>query len=158
MIDLDDVVEHLSRRLAGGVSRRSVLRSLGGLLVGAASLPLLPVARGASAAAGKTQEKGLAARMEEFAERACACADATCANKVNEEFVSWAADRTDARAGDDERSRVQAAQTRLGECLARHEAELIQALDVPGPSLVEVPIDYAENLRLTEHLGALAGS
>ena len=24
-----------------------------------------------------------------------------------------------------------------------------------GPSLVEVPIDYRENLRLTEHLGAL---
>ena len=35
---------------------------------------------------------------------------------------------------------------------------LKRALDVPGPSLVEVPIDYAENLRLTEHLGALAGS
>ena len=26
-----------------------------------------------------------------------------------------------------------------------------------GPSLVEVPIDYRENLRLTERLGALAG-
>jgi acetolactate synthase-1/2/3 large subunit len=35
---------------------------------------------------------------------------------------------------------------------------LKRALDVRGPSLVEVPIDYAENLRLTEHLGALAGS
>jgi acetolactate synthase I/II/III large subunit len=33
---------------------------------------------------------------------------------------------------------------------------LRQALDVDGPSLVEVPIDYRENLRLTEHLGALA--
>jgi acetolactate synthase-1/2/3 large subunit len=33
-----------------------------------------------------------------------------------------------------------------------------RALDVEGPSLVEVPIDYAENLRLTEHLGALSGS
>ncbi len=31
-----------------------------------------------------------------------------------------------------------------------------RALDVDGPSLVEVPIDYRENLRLTEHLGALA--
>lgn len=29
------------------------------------------------------------------------------------------------------------------------------ALAVPGPSLVEVPIDYRENLRLTERLGAL---
>ncbi len=35
---------------------------------------------------------------------------------------------------------------------------LKRALDVEGPSLVEVPIDYAENLRLTEHLGALSGS
>jgi acetolactate synthase I/II/III large subunit len=35
---------------------------------------------------------------------------------------------------------------------------LRRALDVDGPSLVEVPIDYRENLRLTEHLGALAGS
>ena len=33
---------------------------------------------------------------------------------------------------------------------------LMRALDVPGPSLVEVPIDYRENLRLTERLGALA--
>ena len=35
---------------------------------------------------------------------------------------------------------------------------LRRALDVDGPSLVEVPIDYNENLRLTERLGALAGS
>ena len=37
----------------------------------------------------------------------------------------------------------------LGSCLRR-------ALDEPGPALVEVPIDYRENLRLTERLGALA--
>ncbi len=35
---------------------------------------------------------------------------------------------------------------------------LRRALDVEGPSLVEVPIDYRENLRLTEHLGALSGA
>ena len=35
---------------------------------------------------------------------------------------------------------------------------LRRALDADGPSLVEVPIDYRENLRLTEHLGALAGA
>ena len=33
---------------------------------------------------------------------------------------------------------------------------LMRALAVDGPALVEVPIDYRENLRLTEHLGALA--
>lgn len=33
---------------------------------------------------------------------------------------------------------------------------LKRALDHAGPSLVEIPIDYRENLRLTERLGALA--
>ncbi len=34
---------------------------------------------------------------------------------------------------------------------------LMRALEVDGPSLVEVPIDYTENVRLTERLGALWG-
>ena len=34
---------------------------------------------------------------------------------------------------------------------------LMKALEVDGPALVEVPIDYRENVRLTEHLGALTG-
>lgn len=42
----DSVVERLSRSLAQTTSRRSVLRKLGLLLVGSATLPLLPVARG----------------------------------------------------------------------------------------------------------------
>jgi acetolactate synthase I/II/III large subunit len=32
----------------------------------------------------------------------------------------------------------------------------MRALETPGPTLVEVPIDYSENLRLTERLGALS--
>jgi hypothetical protein len=28
---------------------------------------------------------------------------------------------------------------------------------VDGPALVDVPIDYGENVRLTERLGALSG-
>jgi acetolactate synthase I/II/III large subunit len=35
---------------------------------------------------------------------------------------------------------------------------LMRALEVDGPAVVEVPIDYRENLRLTEHLGELSGS
>jgi acetolactate synthase-1/2/3 large subunit len=35
---------------------------------------------------------------------------------------------------------------------------LMRALEHDGPSLVEVPIDYRENLRLTERLGALSTS
>ncbi|HEV8516525.1 MAG TPA: thiamine pyrophosphate-dependent enzyme, partial [Candidatus Limnocylindrales bacterium] len=37
----------------------------------------------------------------------------------------------------------------LGACLR-------QAIEHPGPALVDVPIDYRENLRLTERLGALS--
>jgi acetolactate synthase I/II/III large subunit len=33
---------------------------------------------------------------------------------------------------------------------------MMRALEHDGPSLVEVPIDYRENLRLTERLGDLA--
>jgi acetolactate synthase-1/2/3 large subunit len=33
---------------------------------------------------------------------------------------------------------------------------LERALAVDGPSVVEIPIDYAENLRLTERLGELS--
>jgi acetolactate synthase-1/2/3 large subunit len=38
---------------------------------------------------------------------------------------------------------------------ADHYPTLMRALEHPGPSVVEVPIDYRENLRLTERLGAL---
>jgi acetolactate synthase-1/2/3 large subunit len=34
---------------------------------------------------------------------------------------------------------------------------LMRALDVDGPSVVDVPIDYAENVRLTQRLGMLTG-
>jgi acetolactate synthase-1/2/3 large subunit len=34
---------------------------------------------------------------------------------------------------------------------------LMRALEVDGPALVDVPIDYAENVRLTERLGGLSG-
>ena len=34
---------------------------------------------------------------------------------------------------------------------------LMRALEVDGPAVVDVPIDYRENVRLTERLGALAG-
>jgi acetolactate synthase-1/2/3 large subunit len=33
---------------------------------------------------------------------------------------------------------------------------LMKALEIDGPALVEVPIDYRENLRLTERLGSLS--
>jgi methylamine dehydrogenase light chain len=48
---LDIVTESSTRAMARRTSRRSVLAALGSALVGAASFPLLPVARGAEPAA-----------------------------------------------------------------------------------------------------------
>lgn len=48
MPSYDRLVERLSRELAKTVARRSILRSIGVLLIGAATLPILPVARGQS--------------------------------------------------------------------------------------------------------------
>jgi methylamine dehydrogenase light chain len=45
MFDLDKGVERLTRRIAQTGSRRGLLRQLGGLIAGAAVVPLLPVAR-----------------------------------------------------------------------------------------------------------------
>lgn len=48
MNKLDRLVTRLSRRVAQHSSRRSFLAKIGGVLVGASALPLLPVARGAA--------------------------------------------------------------------------------------------------------------
>jgi methylamine dehydrogenase light chain len=77
MLDLDSVVERFSRRLAGTVSRRSMLRGVGALLVGAASLPLLPVARGANSAGGSKQDPGDPASCDYW--RYCAIDGFLCA-------------------------------------------------------------------------------
>ena len=50
---LDSIIEGSSRSLARRSSRRGFLGALGTVLVGAAALPLLPVARGAERAAPK---------------------------------------------------------------------------------------------------------
>ena len=57
---IDRLFERKARSLAQHSSRRSMLRGLGGFLVGASALPLLPVAREASAQTGPTtpQEEG----------------------------------------------------------------------------------------------------
>ena len=50
---LDTLTEQSTRQMARRTSRRSLLASLGTMLVGASALPLLPVMRGASAAEGQ---------------------------------------------------------------------------------------------------------
>ena len=55
----DRLVEQRSRQLAQGSSRRGLLKGLGAMLVGGASMPLLPVARAAGGeGAGRPVEEG----------------------------------------------------------------------------------------------------
>ena len=54
---LDHLAETTSRRVAQGSSRRSWLAGLGGALVGASALPLLPVQRAAAADSNGGQPK-----------------------------------------------------------------------------------------------------
>jgi len=58
---LDSLTESSARSLAKRISRRGLLGSLGGVLVGAAALPLLPVARGANAPQAKAAAANAAA-------------------------------------------------------------------------------------------------
>ena len=53
MNDFDGLTERLTRRIAQGASRRSLIRLIGGAITGAAVIPVLPVSRAlASTAAG----------------------------------------------------------------------------------------------------------
>jgi methylamine dehydrogenase light chain len=56
MRGVDAWIESCARRVARRTDRRSVLARLGVLLVGAAALPLLPVARGVAATADRAPE------------------------------------------------------------------------------------------------------
>jgi methylamine dehydrogenase light chain len=57
---LDNLTTQSSRTLAQRTSRRSLLTRLGTLAVGAASIPLLPVARAAAAGGGEDMYPGVA--------------------------------------------------------------------------------------------------
>lgn len=58
MRKLDKLTEHLSRGLARGSSRRSVLTLLGGAITGSAFFPVLPVSRAAASPVGSDGAAG----------------------------------------------------------------------------------------------------
>jgi hypothetical protein len=55
-------------------------------------------------------------KLDEFADRACACKDAECAKKVEEDFTKWLADNKDA-TGDEDKAKKSAA--RMATCIAK---------------------------------------
>ena len=105
MQQFDSLVERLSRSLAKTTSRRSVIRKLGVLLVGAASLPLLPVARGQAV----VKEEGDSATCEYWRYCAidgflCACCGGTvttCPPGTEPAPVTWVGTCRNATDGND---------------------------------------------------------
>ena len=55
---MDKLFEKSARRVAQQSSRRGILKGLGGILVGSAAIPLLPVARAQQLNEGAPQDQG----------------------------------------------------------------------------------------------------
>jgi methylamine dehydrogenase light chain len=73
----DQLAEKILRGFASRTSRRSVFSVLGGLLAGAATLPLLPVARAAEGGSGNPQDPGDPTKCDYW--RYCAIDGSLCA-------------------------------------------------------------------------------
>jgi outer membrane murein-binding lipoprotein Lpp len=66
------------------------------------------LAVGCSSAANK--------KLDEFADRACACADVACSQKVMQDFEAWVKDNKDAK-GDE--GQAEKAVKKMGECIGK---------------------------------------
>jgi len=55
-------------------------------------------------------------KLDEFADRACACSDEACAKRVEDDFQKWLADNKDA-TGDEEKAKKSA--TRMMGCIMK---------------------------------------
>lgn len=97
---LDSLTEVSTRSLSRRTSRRSLLASLGAVLLGASALPLLPVARGAKAAEG--EGKGATGKddpsscdywrhcaIDGFACSCCGGTQGTCPPGTEMSLVTW---------------------------------------------------------------------
>ena len=61
-------------------------------------------------------------KMGELADRACACNDTTCADKVDKEFWDYAKKNADKRGTQEERDEIQGHYNRVRECITRARA------------------------------------
>jgi hypothetical protein len=57
------------------------------------------------------------AKVKQMADRACACTDTACADKVNKEF--WELAKTNQRGTRDERDEIQGHYNRMRECIGK---------------------------------------
>lgn len=59
-------------------------------------------------------------QLEDFADQACACEDAACAEKVQEAFNTWRENNQTARGTEEHRKRAETAMKKLSGCLAEN--------------------------------------
>lgn len=70
--------------------------------------------------------KDVTADIEKYADQACACKDAACADKVIADFVAWG-QKNKSAGGDEER--VAKAATKMAECAMKAGADLQKMMD-----------------------------
>jgi hypothetical protein len=72
-------------------------------------------------------------KLDEFADRACACTDEACAKKVEDDFQKWLSDNKDA-TGDEEKAKKSA--TRMMSCIMKAKlgkmGEKMDKMDKPA--------------------------
>jgi len=73
------------------------------------------LAVGCSSAANK--------KLDEFADRACACNDAECGQKVMKDFLAWAKENENARGSE---SAAEKSIKRMQECIAKLTSKMIK--------------------------------
>ena len=60
-------------------------------------------------------------KIDEFADRACACTELECGKKVMEEFIGWAKDNSDARGDEDQAKK---SFERMSTCISKLRTEM----------------------------------
>jgi hypothetical protein len=80
-------------------------------------------------------------KLDEFADRACACKDAECGQAVMKDFLAWAKDNENAR-GDE--SKAEASMKRMQDCITKMTSKMIKTGDGLKDTAPKAPADKAE--------------
>jgi hypothetical protein len=71
-------------------------------------------------------------KVEEFADRACACKDTQCAEKVQADFMKFIADNADKKGSESDKNKVEKAAERLMKCIMDAQSKGAEAAPAEG--------------------------
>jgi hypothetical protein len=78
-------------------------------------------------------------KLDEFADRACACTDADCGQKVMKDFLAWAKDNENARGSE---SAAEKSLKRMQDCIAKLSTK---SMDKAGGKMDDKPADKMDD-------------